>query len=73
MPALWIVEQFDVIEHILAGVLANFVDLSPDPFGLEGGEESLGYGIIVTDPSPAHAGFQIVVFQEVLRELAGKL
>ena len=40
MPALWIVEQLDIIEYILAGLLPCFVSISPDPFGLEGGEEA---------------------------------
>ena len=47
MPALWIVEQLDIIEHILAGVLPCFVYLSPDTLGLERGEETLGDSIII--------------------------
>lgn len=42
MPALWIVEQFEIAEQILAGFLSCFVDLPSDPLGLEGREEAFG-------------------------------
>lgn len=73
MPSLRIVEQLDLAEHTLAGFVACFVDLPPDPFGFKRSEEALSHGIIVAVAASAHAGFQIVVFQEVQPCLAGEL
>ncbi len=73
MSAPWIVEQLDIIEHVAAGLLACFVNLSSDPLGFERSEEALRHGIVVAVSTPAHAGFQIVILQEGPPLIAGKL
>jgi len=61
MPAFWIVEYFDVIEHVLAGFLTGFVSFSSDPLSFEQMEEALRDRVVITVPTPAHTGFQIVI------------
>tara|TARA_R110000868_G_scaffold411715_1_gene707934 strand:+ start:2467 stop:2928 length:462 start_codon:yes stop_codon:yes gene_type:complete len=47
MFALWIVEHFDVVEHVLAGLQAGFVGSTPYSLPLEQIEEALGCGAIM--------------------------
>ena len=61
MPTFWIVEYFDVIEHVLPRFLTGFVSFSSDALCFQQVEESLRDRVIITVATPAHAGFQIVI------------
>ncbi len=47
VPALWVVEHFDVIKDVLAGLLAGCVNLSLDALTFEQLEEILGYSVVL--------------------------
>jgi hypothetical protein len=61
MLALWVVEELDVVEHVLAGLFAGFVFLAPDTFALEQVEKALHDGIVTAIPAAAQAGDQILL------------
>ena len=73
MPAFWVVEHLDVIEHIAASILPCVVDFSLNPFPLQKLEKALGYGVVMTVTSSAHTGLQVVAGQEPLPFVACKL
>ena len=73
MPTFWVVEYFDVIEHVLTGIFACFVSFSSDALGFEQMEEALRHSVIITVSTAAHTGFQIVISQELPSLLARKL
>ena len=52
--ALWIVEHFDVVEHVLSGVGAGSVGSPPDPFALQQIEETLGDRVVMAVTATAH-------------------
>ena len=64
MAAFCVVEHLDVIEHIAASILPCVVDFSLNPFPLQKLEKALGYGVVMTVTSTAHAGNQIVRLQK---------
>jgi len=66
MLAFRVVEKLDVIEYVSPGVCAGGVGLSPYALALEQLEKALGHRIVVAVSAAAHAGFQIVRFQEGL-------
>lgn len=70
---LGVVEHFDVVEDVGAGVVAGRVDLSTDSLALEQLEEALGHGVVVAVAAPAHAADQVVVAQEGLPLMASEL
>ena len=57
----------------MAGFLAIFVSFSSDPLSLKQMEEALRHGVIITVPTAAHAGFQIMINKELPPLLARKL
>ena len=73
MLAFCVVEHFDVVEHVLSGIVAGVLGPTPDPFALQQLEEAFGDGIVVTVSASAHAGFQIVLAEECLRFAAVEL
>ena len=73
MLSFWIVEKLDVIKYILPSLFAGGVGFSPDPLSFKELEKALRNGIVITVTSPAHTGFQVIVFQELLPLIAGEL
>ena len=65
MAAFCVVEHLDVIEHIATSILPCGVDFSLNPFPLQKLEKALGYGVVMTVTSTAHAGNQIVSLQKL--------
>lgn len=61
----WIVEKLDVIENLCSGFIPCFEDLALDALAFEQREEAFRHGIVVTIAFTAHAGFQIVIRQEL--------
>ena len=53
--SLSIVEQFDVVEHMLHGAGARKVILAVNPFGFQFAEEALRRRVVVAVAPPAHA------------------
>jgi hypothetical protein len=43
--AFWVVEHFDVVEYILASIIAGSIDLPADAFAFEEVEEAFGDSI----------------------------
>ena len=51
VPPPGVVEAFDVVEDGGAGLVADGEAGPVEEFGLEGGEERLGYGVVVGIPN----------------------
>ena len=73
MPAFWVVEHLNVIEHISASILPSAVDLSPDPLPLQQLEKAFRYRIVMAVAPSTHAAKQVVGFQEALPVAATEL
>jgi len=73
MLSFWIVEEFDIIEHVLASFLAGRIGFPPDPLSLQELEKAFSNGIIVAVSPAAHAGLQVISLQELLPLITGKL
>jgi len=56
VATLRVIEHLNVIEHILACLLAGRVGSPPDTLALEQLEEALGHGIVSAVAAAAHAG-----------------
>ena len=59
-----IVKHFDVIKDISSGQIACFVDTFSYSFFLQATKKRLGYRIIPTVSTPAHARFELVFATE---------
>ena len=57
VTAYRIVEHFDIVKNVAAGVLSVFVGPSLDPLTLQELEEALGNGVVVAVSPAAHAWF----------------
>lgn len=66
MPAFWVVEHLDVIEHISASILPGAVDLSPDPLPLQQLEKAFRYRVVIAVATSTHAAKQVVGLQDAL-------
>lgn len=64
MPAFYLVEHLDVIEHITTSILPRGVDFPTEPFPFQKLKKALGHGIAMTVASATHAANQIVRFQK---------
>jgi hypothetical protein len=73
MTAFRVVEQLDIIEHILPGVFPHAADLAANALALQQLKETLSHRIIVTVTTSAHALLKIVRLQKVLPTLAAEL
>ncbi len=73
MPAFWVVEHLDVIEHISASILPGAIGLSPDPLPLQQLEKAFRYCVVMAVATPTHAAKQVVGFQEALPVAAAEL
>jgi len=65
MPAFRVVEHLDVIEDVPPGLLPVVIGFALDALPLQQLEETLRHGIVVTVPTPTHAGYQVMSLQEV--------
>jgi hypothetical protein len=68
-----VVEPFDVVEHVGAAFLSGLVNPSAQAFGLQGGEEALHGGIILTVTAFARTAYDPSIGQHHLELLAGVL
>jgi len=66
----WVVERFDVVEHIGACLVAGRIRLSLDSLALEQLEKALDDGVVVAVAASAHAGSQAVGSQKGLPVVA---
>jgi hypothetical protein len=73
MLALRIIEHLDIIEYVPSSCCAGGIDLPPDSFAFQELKGGLCDSIVVTISAPAHAGFQIVLFQKRQPLATGKL
>ena len=73
MFALRVVEELDVIEHVLAGFLAGFVFPAADAFAFEQVEEAFHHSVVPAVSAAAHTGDQIVLFEELLPLITSEL
>ena len=73
MFALRVVEELDVVEHVLAGFFSGFVFSATDAFAFEQVEEALHHRIVPAVPAAAHAWDQIVLLKELLPLMSGEL
>lgn len=62
-----------MVEDIAAGHIPDWIDLAPDALALEQLAGALGHGVVMAVATTAHAGHQIVAFEEVLPLVAGEL
>ncbi len=65
-----IVEALDIVEYICLGVIARAVGFTPDPLGLQRGEEALHRRVVPDVARPAHRACHAVVGHQPLELLA---
>ena len=58
MLSFWIVEHFDIVEHILPSFGPGFVGPAPYPFAVKQVEEALRDRIVMAVPTSAHGVLQ---------------
>ena len=73
MPALSIVEAFDVVEHVSLGFVAGPIRFAGCALGFERGEEALHRGIVPDVARAAHRADDAVIGHQLLELLAGVL
>ncbi len=73
MFALRVAEKLDVIEHVLAGFFAGFVFPAADAFPIEQVGEACHHSVVPAVSAAAHAGVQIVLFEELLPLIESEL
>ena len=70
---LRVVEKFNAVEHVGAGLIAGSVDLACRAFGFPRREDAFHGGIVPDVPRAAHAAGDTVIGHELLKLLAGVL
>lgn len=73
MLPFWIIEKLDIIEYAVTDRFAGCTGFSAYPFTLEQLEKAFGYRIIVAVSASAYAGFQIMLSEEGLPLMRGRL
>ena len=73
MAPLRVVEKFNVVEHVGAGLIAGSVDLACRAFGFQRREEAFHGGIVPDVARAAHAAGDAIIGHELLERLAGVL
>lgn len=58
--AIWVVEHLDIIEHILPCYVTCELCPPPYPVAFQQPEEAFSHCFVITIPTPAHTGAQIV-------------
>ena len=66
MATAQIVEAIDILEYRAFRLTARVPTITPDQLGLDGFEERLDYGIVVTISLTAHRDLEAVLFQALL-------
>jgi hypothetical protein len=62
--AFWIVEHFDVVEHIASSFFSGFVCPPSDAFSFQQIEKAFSNSIVMTVSASAHTVLEIVVFEK---------
>ena len=73
MLALRVIEQLDVLEHVLPGGIAGRVRPSPDALPLQELEDAFGDGVVVAVPASVHTRLKVALAEEGLPLPAGEL
>ena len=73
MLPLRVVEQLDVLKHVLPSGVACWIGPPSDAFAFQELEEAFGDGAVVTIATPTHAGFEVVLAEKRLPFAAGEL
>ena len=73
VPSFWIVEAFDVIEHVGLGLIARAINLPCCSLGFERREEALHCGIVPDVAGSAHRTNDAVIGHQPLDLLAAVL
>src|SRR5690554_5956384 len=73
VTASWVVEHFNVIEHIAFSSLSGWIDTLLDSLSLEELEEAFSNSIVVTVAPAAHASLQVIGLQKTLPIQAAEL
>jgi len=60
-----IIEEFDIIEHVLASIFAGGVRFPPDPLSFQKLEKAFRNGVVVAISPAAHTGFQIMGLEKI--------
>ena len=66
MATAWIVEAIDILKYRAFCLTARVPTIMPDQLGLDGFEERLDHGIVVTISLTAHPDLEAVLFQALL-------
>ena len=66
MPPSWIIEPVDILENRALGLASCFPTVTPDQLRLDGFEERLHHGIVITIAFAAHRDLEAVLFQAPL-------
>lgn len=70
---LRIVEHLDVVEDVLPGLIACRIDLAANSLSFQQLEKALGDCVVVAITAPAHALYQVVLFEEVAPVVTAEL
>ena len=73
MNALPVIEDLDVLEYLIFGLLSGLKSLQINKLRLERVEKTLGDGIVVAVSFTAHAGRNMVIVQKLPKCSPGKL
>jgi hypothetical protein len=73
MAAPAVVEDLDILEERLIGLLVSFVRRMVDKFTLPGAEKALDHRVVVAVAYATHTGLDLVLGQELAIWLAGVL
>ena len=73
VPTGSIVEHFNVIVDLRLGDITGLVDSLLDPLFLQAAKERFGHCVIPAVPTPAHAGFKMMLAAEAPPGVATKL
>ncbi len=66
MLSFWIIEKFNIVEHVLPRFFASGVGFPPDPLTFKKMKKTFRHGIIIAIAAAAHAWFQVMRLKEIL-------
>jgi len=73
MPPPAVVEQFDIFEHLVAGVSSSTPPALMDQFDFERGEKTFCHRVVPAVAFTAHAALYAMYRQQLLIRVAGVL
>ena len=73
MPPLAVVEEFDIFEHLIAGMSSSTPPALTDQFDFERGKKTLRHRVVPAITFTAHAALYAVYRQQLLILVAGVL